>query len=406
MPGIIGERLFDLFDLNCDGYLDLTEFATNSLKIYSTDFKIIMKLVFDLYDFGREGAISKEDVRLLLSHAPISKVSAASASEGQLTQSGGGTEQYTDRLESQRELDELLDISFGKAEKLSFEGFRHTTEKVSSEMFLCIFSLVKTRFPCIDQFKRYELRLRANTDSLLRSPTAKRKLPSPKVLSRFANLSGIVKRASPKHRKFTEEEKAGFSEKPIIKLFSATGSSDASTQENAAASPIGTAGNQSPGEDTFTKRLEATDFLFCACGSPIADYNKLLCAGCLDKLTNCEGYLHKKGKKGVKKCWVSIEKRELFRSVWVMVEYEDKAAVSHEKMHSLVECFVKEGVAEEVGGRVMYPFALIFSSAKKKEFYAETEADYKTWISYLKKATRYANILDYYTLKVSPHAQL
>jgi len=69
-------------------------------------------------------------------------------------------------------------------------------------------------------------------------------------------------------------------------------------------------------------------------------------------------------------------------------------------MHSLIQCFVKEGTPEEYKGMTIYPFTLIFSPSKKKEYYVETESEYKAWISYLKKATGYANILDYYTIKV------
>jgi hypothetical protein len=69
-------------------------------------------------------------------------------------------------------------------------------------------------------------------------------------------------------------------------------------------------------------------------------------------------------------------------------------------MYSLIECFVKEGMPEESKGMSIYPFSLIFSPSKKKEYYVETEEEYKDWISYLKKATGYANILDYYTIKV------
>ena len=160
-----------------------------------------MKIVFDLYDFEKNGVITKEDVRLLLSHAPINKNSTEvnSLSEGQFTQNGGGGEEYTDRLESQKELDKLINICFGKQEKLTFEDFKKVTEKVSSEMFLCIFSLIKTHFPSIDQFKKYEQGMRKYSDNLIRSPVSKRKLASPKVLTSFSTLSNIVKHSSPTH---------------------------------------------------------------------------------------------------------------------------------------------------------------------------------------------------------------
>lgn len=48
MPGLIGERLFSVFDINKDSYLDMTEFATSMFKVYSSDFAIKFKMIFDL----------------------------------------------------------------------------------------------------------------------------------------------------------------------------------------------------------------------------------------------------------------------------------------------------------------------------------------------------------------------
>ncbi len=48
LPGIIGERLFSVFDNNKDGYIDQTEFVTNMLKVYTNDFFVKRKLIFDM----------------------------------------------------------------------------------------------------------------------------------------------------------------------------------------------------------------------------------------------------------------------------------------------------------------------------------------------------------------------
>ena len=54
MPGLIGERLFAVFDINSDGYLDITEFATSMFKLYTSELHIKMKMVFDMYVIGRK----------------------------------------------------------------------------------------------------------------------------------------------------------------------------------------------------------------------------------------------------------------------------------------------------------------------------------------------------------------
>lgn len=40
--------MFSVFDINGDGYLDITEFVTSMFKLYTTEFSIKMKLIFDL----------------------------------------------------------------------------------------------------------------------------------------------------------------------------------------------------------------------------------------------------------------------------------------------------------------------------------------------------------------------
>ena len=70
LPGLIGERFFNLFDKRKINLIDLNDFVVNMLKLFSTDFNVRMKLVFKMYDFDNDGLISKADVKALLIHIP------------------------------------------------------------------------------------------------------------------------------------------------------------------------------------------------------------------------------------------------------------------------------------------------------------------------------------------------
>jgi hypothetical protein len=101
LPGIIGERFFQVLDLNSSGYVDLREFVHGFFKIYYSDSETKLKLCFDMYDFDRDGYIIQEDVRLILSHVPIeNQVQGSVAKEGQFTMAGGGSQVYLDRLKT------------------------------------------------------------------------------------------------------------------------------------------------------------------------------------------------------------------------------------------------------------------------------------------------------------------
>ena len=69
-------------------------------------------------------------------------------------------------------------------------------------------------------------------------------------------------------------------------------------------------------------------------------------------------------------------------------------------MQNLIGCFVREDPAETLGDHVMFPFALVYAGSKIKKYYAETKDQCHKWIDLIRKAVGYANLLDYYELKV------
>lgn len=410
-------------------------------KLYTSEFNMKMKLMFDMYDFDRDGRISKEDVSLMLSHAPIEKhcTDSAVTREGKITQSGIASEDYKDRAESQKELNNLVDTCFGDKTKLTFDDFKNIIENVSSDMFLCLFSLVRTHFPSLAQFQRYEQGLQKKTEvALLRSPTSGRRIAAPKILSKFSTMSQIVKFSTPKLQSHAlrverdsleseniEETKAATAQHPYMSKLSLkprSGFAPGGKASNVVAgidSPIGPAVRLPNAKlkthdvtDSPTSFLsgnagtgESSPMLFCECGKSISDFNKLLCADCVAKYNapKCEGYLIRKRKKGVKKYWFCIDKKEIYCIILRLksIGYNKKEDATHKSMHNLRGCFIKEEEAEKVEDQVLYPFSLIFSQMKTKKYYAPSKDDYKMWVASIKNDVGYANLLDYYDLKES-----
>jgi hypothetical protein len=139
-----------------------------------------------------------------------------------------------------------------------------------------------------------------------------------------------------------------------------------------------------------------TPVLFCECGKIITDFDKLLCKDCLNKATDpkCEGFLYRK-KKTINCYWMCIDKKELYC-------YEKKESTAHKCMHNLIGCFIKEEEAEKLeDDTIYYPFSLIFSAKKMKKYYCKQMDDFKMWTDAIKKVIGYANLLDYYDMKVS-----
>lgn len=71
MPGIISERLFAVFDQNGDGFVDILEFIAGMCTMFSGTFENLVTFIFNFYDFDKDGVISKEDIRVVLSYVPL-----------------------------------------------------------------------------------------------------------------------------------------------------------------------------------------------------------------------------------------------------------------------------------------------------------------------------------------------
>lgn len=143
LPGIIGERFADVLDLSKSEFVDLREFVHGFFKVYYSNLETKIKLSFDMYDFDRDGYITQEDVRLILSHIPIENtVKKKTVDEGLFTRAGGGNQVFVDRLQTQEEISLLISSVFGSAKRLDYPDYVKINESVTSEMFLCILTLL------------------------------------------------------------------------------------------------------------------------------------------------------------------------------------------------------------------------------------------------------------------------
>jgi Ca2+-binding EF-hand superfamily protein len=71
LPGILFDRFFALTDTNNTGYADIRSFLVALCKIYYSNIEAKIKFAFDIYDFDRDGYITKEDARIVMSYLPI-----------------------------------------------------------------------------------------------------------------------------------------------------------------------------------------------------------------------------------------------------------------------------------------------------------------------------------------------
>ena len=93
-------------------------------KVYYSNLETKIKLSFDMYDFDRDGYITREDVRLILSHIPICNTATGrTAKEGAFTQEGGAQNVFLDRIQTQEEIGLLIANVFGAKQRINYEDY-------------------------------------------------------------------------------------------------------------------------------------------------------------------------------------------------------------------------------------------------------------------------------------------
>ena len=60
-----------------------------------------------------------------------------------------------DRIQTQQEIQLLLDEVFGTKKRMSFDDFKRVNFEETSEMFLSIMLMLQTHLPCSENFFRY-----------------------------------------------------------------------------------------------------------------------------------------------------------------------------------------------------------------------------------------------------------
>jgi len=152
-----------------------------------------------MYDFDKDSFITKEDIRLILSHIPVDNaITGVSVSEGSFTTEGGGHQIFLDRIQTQEEIENLISEIFGAKKRLSFEEYVRINQEITSEMFLSIIILLQQKLPCSENFyrykKNYEKYMVTNKDAgdQLKPETDKPQLiASPRHISKLSPIQSL-----------------------------------------------------------------------------------------------------------------------------------------------------------------------------------------------------------------------
>ena len=84
-------------DTNNDDYLDQREFLIGLFRLYCSSFDEKVEFIFEIYDFDRDGFISKNDISTVMASMPVinfKNLSQDIEREGKFSREGGGLDSF------------------------------------------------------------------------------------------------------------------------------------------------------------------------------------------------------------------------------------------------------------------------------------------------------------------------
>ena len=391
LPIIINERLFKVLDINDHSSLSEEDFVQGMLNLFLGDYKSLVKIMFNMYDYNRDGKISRKDVKIVFTYIPLKPNEIYQRYK--IKYEG---DHINDRKESMNEINHTLDKIF-EEDFIDEDYFKYSIENINSDLFIFLLVFLYEKRPFNDDtINHYSYLPKKNNNKLKRTATAANSVGlklvvSPTIKSKFRPAAAVTLKEGGQYTKFKSNSsnliKLKFgSNNSHLKAFG-NGLKRVKTFNIKKIKTIVDEQDEEYEDDSNSKRnaqkINNEKSIDEENDEDEEDNNKNI---------KYEGYLLKIRKDGeLKKLYFKLLYHDLYF-------FKSKQDNEHGGVHNLSDVFIKEGNPLNHKGTTLYCFSIIYPE-KERKYYTEDKNDYQKWIKYLRKATDYEDLYKSYEMK-------
>ena len=382
LPGIIGERLFHVFDSKRKDIIEFGFFKYGMNTLFCDDYKNILRFIFDFYDFDGDGKISKEDIRTVLSYVEFTNKKENNNDNNKNIEINSGSDMnkslntkrlYENSVKSQNQLVDILEKCFKDMKELiEFNNFIYIVENINSEIFFMIYIFLLRNRPFSEKTIELYKKISINHSNL-------------------STINTITNQILYPDSNYNE------------KIFSFNNSA---LSKSVFSLPVLYNNNSTINEDKDEVFLDNEiniwkSFYEVKLSKDILDsMEKMKPYDIKDEDDNnllesekniFEGFLYKISNGKINKIYFKLFYKDLFF-------YRQKNDIQHFGMHNLSGLFFIEEKNKVIEDKTFFSLAIIFPT-RKHIYYCDNESDFQKWSQCLKIATKYSNLNDVFEIK-------
>ena len=414
LPGIIGDRLFRVFDSNNNGILEFNEFKSGMISLFCGDYEKTLRFIFDFYDFDGNGKISKEDIKIVLLYILYSNknLNLNNNNENEIIINNSNNSY-------ENQLDEMLNVCFNKKKDvINFSDFANIIENINADIyFITYIFLLKQKpfsYKSIEQYVNNNNIGENNINELYYPETTRNyKTGNLAILSKKINTNHINHINSYMLKNYKSETNNNMSFKNTKLNDADNYYSETFVGLNIQRSSTKYFFQNNNKEGLFKEKLNNNLFdqnLFNTIyeaklpNDLIESFNNMkndeneytdkeehdIKENLESEKNNYSGYIYKIKDGQMVRIFLKLFYKDLFY-------YKDESEPRHKSMHNLSGLFLKEEATKILDDITYYSFSIIFPK-KKRTYFCDNKQEFKGWKKRLRIATNYSNILQMYEI--------